>query len=182
MRETKRTVALLKQEDEKTIRDIYNDYRPGFLLFANRYGLGQDQNLDVYQDAIIALCENAQKGHLDNISSSLKTYLFSIGKYMIFAKLRKKKRINEFANIDEFEGEWEDYSEERQDKDIQLLRESIPKLGKKCQEILKLFYYKEYNLDEITQLMKYNNKNVAKSQKARCIKQLKEIISSIQNE
>src|SRR5690554_264705 len=182
MRKTKRTVDLLKKEDEKTIRDLYNEYRHGFLLFANRYGLEQEQNLDIYQDAIIALCENAQKGHLDELTSSIKTYLFSIGKYMIYAKMRKKKRINEFANIEEVEGDWIDYSEERENEDIQLLRKSLPKLGQKCQEILNLFYFKEYNLDEITKLMKYDNKNVAKSQKSRCIKQLKDIISSIQNE
>lgn len=182
MKETERTVALLKKDDEKTIRDLYNEYRPGFLLFSNRYGLDKNQVLDIYQDAIIALCENAQKGHLDELTSSIKTYLFSIGKYMIFAQMRKKKRIDEFANIEDFEGQWVDYSEERENKDIQLLRKSLSKLGGKCQEILKLFYYKEYNLDEITQLMKYENKNVAKSQKSRCIKQLKDIISSIQNE
>lgn len=182
MKELKRTVDLLKQEDEKTIRDIYNEYRPGFLLFSNRYGLGQDQNLDVYQDAIIALCENAQKGHLDELSSSLKTYLFSIGKYMIFAKLRKKKHKSDFENIENLEAEWIDYSEESEDEDIILLRKSLPKLGEKCREILKLFYFQQHNLDEITQLMEYENKNVAKSQKSRCIKQLKKIISSIQNE
>ena len=104
MKETERTVALLKKDDEKTIRDLYNEYRPGFLLFSNRYGLDKNQVLDIYQDAIIALCENAQKGHLDELTSSIKTYLFSIGKYMIFAQMRKKKRIDEFANILSAEG------------------------------------------------------------------------------
>lgn len=182
MKETDITVNLLKQEDEKTIRDIYNEYRPGFLLFANRYNLGQDRTLDVYQDAIIALCENAQKGHLDELSSSLKTYLFSIGKYMIFAELRKNKKKIDYENIEDFQTEWIEYSEERNDEEIKMLRKSLTQLGAKCQEILKLFYFQEKNLDEITNLMEYENKNVAKSQKSRCIRRLKEIITSIQNE
>ena len=95
---------------------------------------------------------------------------------------RKVYDFRKNAGKETHEGDWIDYSDERESEDIQILRKSLPKLGEKCQEILNLFYFKEYNLDEITKLMKYDNKNVAKSQKSRCIKQLKDIISSIQNE
>lgn len=181
MKDKKNIVHLLKKQDEKVIRDIYNEYRPGFLLYANRYKLGKEQILDVYQDAIIALCENAQKGHLDNLSSSIKTYLFSIGKYMIFNILKTKKRDTNFENIENLNLEWDDYSIERKDKEIQDLQNALSQLGEKCQEILKLFYYQEESLDVITENMQYENKNVAKSQKSRCLKQLKEILTLIRN-
>ena len=43
---------------------------------------------DIFQDALIALYENAQNGKLDTIKSSLKTYLFSISKFMLFKKFK----------------------------------------------------------------------------------------------
>ncbi len=169
-------IDLLKRRDERTIDQIYQEFRHGFILFAKRYELDSDTVLDVYQDAIIALCENAEKGNMDNLQSSLKTYLFSIGKYMIYARLRKNQKKVAFENIDNFHFEWEEYEEEKESIEITQLRNSFLKLGAKCQEILRLFYYQEHNLDEITNIMKYDNKDVAKSQKSRCIRQLKELI------
>ena len=42
--------------------------------------------------------------------------------------------------------------------------------------ILKLFYYQGYNLDEIQEILEYSNKKVLKSQKSRCIRQLKDLV------
>ena len=174
-------IALLKLRDERTVDRVYQEYRHGFILFAKRYSIDEDSVLDIYQDAIIALCENAEKGKLDNLKSSLKTYLFSIGKYMIFAHLRKEQKNIEYENIDNFHFEWEEYTEEEDNEEIKQIRASFSKMGEKCQEILRLFYYQEKNLDEITNIMQYQNKDVAKSQKSRCIKQLKELIKPNRN-
>lgn len=176
-----RKIDLLKRRDERTVDRIYQEHRHGFILFAKRYNLDSDSVLDVYQDAIIALCENAEKGKLDDLKSSLKTYLFSIGKYMIYARLRKMQKKVTYANIENFHFEWEEYSGEEDSLEIKQMRASLSKMGAKCQEILRLFYYQERNLDEITQIMEYDNKDVAKSQKSRCIKQLKELIKSNRN-
>lgn len=181
MKNKKNIVHLLKKQDEKVIRNIYNEYRSGFILYANRFKLDKEQILDVYQDAIIALCENAQKGYLDNLTSSVKTYLFSIGKYMIFNLLKKEKLKQDFEDIENLNLEWNDYSAEKNDTQIQDMQNALNQLGNKCQEILKLFYYEEKTLDAITEDMQYGNKNVAKSQKSRCLKQLKEILILIRN-
>lgn len=171
-------IELLKQRDPVTISEIYVDYREGFILFARRYKISSAQILDIYQDAIIALCENADKGNLDALKGSLKTYLFSIGKYMIFRELKTQNQQIEYRDYHLESFVWEDYSEEEYDKNILKLRESYSRLGKKCQEILKLFYYQEKSLDEITHLMSYDNKDVVKSQKSRCLSQLKKIIKA----
>lgn len=172
-----RQIELLKRQDRKTITEIYNEYRTGFLLYAKRYKLEEDRILDIYQDSIIALCENAQKGKIDNLSASLKTYLFAIGKYMIFSELRKDTKKTDFEELENILITTED-SSETNDEEVEQLKLAFNHLGEKCKEILKLFYYQERNLDEITELMSYDNKNVAKSQKSRCLRQLKQIIEN----
>lgn len=176
-------IELLKKGDSKTLEDIYSEYRSGFLLFANRYDLDRDQCLDIYQDAVIALSENAKKGHLDTLRSSLKTYLFSIGKYMIFAKVKSNQKQLNYEHIDSFPDsfEWEDYSEESNDETVKQIRSALSKMGDKCREMLRLFYYEGHNLDEITQIMNYENKDVVKSQKSRCVRQLRDILETIRN-
>ena len=56
------------------------------------------------------------------------------------------------------------------------LQKAFVTLGKKCKEVLSLFYYRGYTIDEICTRLNYDNKNVVKSQKSRCIKQLKDKI------
>ena len=177
---SEKTITLLKEGDIWTIQEIYKEYRPGFLLFATRFPLNEDAILDIYQDAVIALWENAQKGKLDNLDSSLKTYLFAIGKYMIYSQLRDNKKEAAYEDLRNFGGDWEEYSEEMVEETEQI-NASLAKLGDKCQKILRLFYYQEWNLDEITKIMNYENKNVAKSQKSRCIKSLRELLKSNRN-
>ena|SRR5690606_5694976 len=170
----------LKRGDERTIHSLYKGYKPEFLAFTSKYNLPADDLLDIYQDAMVALCENAKKGNLENLQSTVKTYFFSIGKYMIFARLKKKKQLFAMEDLETFTFEWEDDYEELDDE-IVILRHHFKNLGEQCQQILRLFYYEEKNLDEITSTMKYENKNVAKTQKYRCIKYLKQLFKDSNN-
>jgi len=170
-------IELLKKGDEKTIHQLYVDHKNGFTLFANKYDLSSDDLLDIYQDSIIALCENAKKGTIDNLESSLSTYLFSIGKYMIYRKLKTKNKSISIDSDDQFPQVAEDEIDETENEDeVRLLQENFKKLGEQCQKVLRLFYYEEKKLDVIQIELNYTNKDVLKSQKSRCLKQLKDLI------
>lgn len=175
MNETSIVIDLLKRNDEKTIRAVYNDNKNGFILFAKRYNLCHDDLIDVYQDAIIALIENAKKGKIDDLKSSITTYLFGIGKFMIFQKLKKVGKTVAMDDFEKIEMLYDDYSEEETDLQIEMLQNGFKKLGEQCRKVLQLFYYEDKKLDEIRNLLGYTNKDVLKSQKSRCLKQLKEL-------
>lgn len=178
MHKSNQLVDSLKRGDEKTIGSIYNDNRNGFILFASRYEISKEDIIDIYQDAVIVLCENAKKGLLDNLQSNISTYLYSIGKYMIFHKLKKdgKNSIKEEAILDNLD--WDFYEEEQENIQVQLLQKAWNKLGEQCKKVLQLFYYEEKKLDEIMEILAYTNKDVLKSQKSRCLKQLKDLTTS----
>ena len=59
-----------------------------------------------------------------------------------------------------------------------LLQIYFLKLGSHCQKILELFYYQEKKLGDIVNALGYDNKDVVKSQKSRCIKQLRKLIET----
>ncbi|MCL6460279.1 MAG: sigma-70 family RNA polymerase sigma factor [Flavobacterium micromati] len=172
----------LKKGDESTIHKIYVDNKNAFLSFAVQYDLLDEDVLDIYQDSIIALCENAKKGTIDTLKSGISTYLFSIGKYMMYRKLKSAKRnisIDydfQIAKLVEC-GNEELYDE----KSIKILQSNFKRLGEQCQKILYLFYYEEKKLDEIKSQLNYTNKDVLKSQKARCLKQLKGLMNKETN-
>lgn len=175
-------ISQLKVRNQDTLKRVYLDYKIEFFKFSNRYELKEEDLKDIYQDAIIVLFENAQKGKLDNLKCSLKTYLFSIGKYMIFD--RSRRNLKTFNPEDDYVFEKHDYSSIDQvmgDNTISLYQQKLLRnfnlLGEKCQEILNLFYYKSLTIDEIVQVQGYENKNVVKSQKSRCLKSLKELVN-----
>ncbi|MDH7448366.1 RNA polymerase sigma factor [Aquimarina sp. 2201CG14-23] len=177
----KEELLTLKKGHNQALEKIYNEYRSAFLQFAKKYDLDHDALVDVYQDAFIALREHAINGKLDDIKSSVKTYLFSIGKYMIYDHLRKQKKTISYENSIDYKetSDTQDFFKEPQlTAEQQLLRQHFKNLGKRCQEMLTLFYYRGLTIDEITDNLGYENKNVVKSQKSRCLKSLKELIKT----
>ncbi len=57
-----------------------------------------------------------------------------------------------------------------------LLKKYFETLGEQCQKLLTMFYYRGLSIKEIIAEGGYNNANVVKSQKSRCLKTLKERI------
>lgn len=171
----------LKKGDEKALEEIYTEYKSDFFAFAKRFKANNDDVYDSYQDATIILYEHALNGKIDDLKSSVKTYLFGIGKFVLIGKLKKGNK-SVFGKDDtyDFDTTLEDINNDdeiltnRQKR----LKLEIEKLGKKCKEVLELFYYRGYTIEDITNYLEYDNKNVVKSQKSRCLKQLKDKINA----
>ncbi|MBQ0768811.1 MAG: sigma-70 family RNA polymerase sigma factor, partial [Bizionia sp.] len=78
------TIEDLQKGSEIIYKTIYENNRAKFIHFARRYNLDDDDIIDVYQDAYIAFYNNVMSGKLQFLSSSISTYIFSIGKFMVF--------------------------------------------------------------------------------------------------
>jgi RNA polymerase sigma factor (sigma-70 family) len=168
-------LELLIIGDEYALRAFYLQHKAGFIGFMRQMSVAENDAEDIYQDAIIALIENARKGTTIGLKSSLRTYLFSIGKFMVWKKNAASKEMLLLPSELNERFIWEDYS---QDETIQALQSGWSKMGAKCKELLKMFYYENKKLDEIAVFFEYENKEVAKSQKSRCLKQLKQLVKA----
>jgi RNA polymerase sigma factor (sigma-70 family) len=168
--------GLIKKNDDHAIQKIYEDNRKGFILFASRYNLDREDIIDIYQDAVIVLIENVKKGKTEDLKSTLSTYLFSIGKFMIFQRAKKNGRLINQEDLEKFALEEHLPDEGEKDDRVKLLQEGFKKLGDQCRNLLSLFYYEEKKLEEIQAMLGYTTKNVLKTQKSRCLKQLKDLV------
>lgn len=176
-------IAQLKQRDSKALKTVYLDYKTAFFKFMSRYSSDRNVLEDIFQDALIVLYQNAQANKLDALKSSVKTYLFGIGKFMLFKHFRDDKKevpTEETFIFDRYEqAVIEDvYEDEGLNKYQSQLVANFKKLGDKCRAILELFYLQGMKLDEIMIEQGYDNKNVVKSQKSRCLKSLKQLIEN----
>lgn len=169
----------LQSNDRLKLKAIYNRYRAEFLNFGRLYNLDQDALADVYQDSFLAFRKKAVQGKLDFIDSSMKTYLFGIGKFKIFDAISAKKREVSYEKqlhvvgdeIQEIEIDTEPQLSEKQ----LLLRKYLKELGEKCWQVLTMFYYRGLNIKEIAEQAGYANENVVKAQKSRCLKTLRKL-------
>lgn len=172
----------LRKGSDKLLRKVYEENRNKFLNYARRYNLSEDENIDLYQDAYIIFYDNVMSGKIEHLTSSVSTYLFAIGKYLIFDQIRKNKKIvgsnfdlsklgDNNLPLDMIEMERAELTTEQQ-----LLQKHFTTLGAKCKELLTLFYYRGYSIQEIMAHENYNSENVVKAAKSRCMKTLRERI------
>ena len=76
--------------DRLKIKALYEGFKPSFLGYGKQFGLSLDELTDIYQEAFIALRTKAVQGKLTTVKSSMKTYLFGIGKFKIYDELNRK--------------------------------------------------------------------------------------------
>lgn len=176
MNETAEVLAEIKDGNERVIARLYQTYRAPFLFWARKFfALDEATILDVFQDAVIVLYQNVVEDKLTELNSSLKTYLFGIGKNLLHKRLRKAQReivpeteIPEQAIAPRF---LQLVQKEHQQHE---LRTALATLGDRCRQLLTYFYYYEYSIDAITHRMEYKNDNTVKAHKHRCLQQLRQ--------
>lgn len=176
------TLEELRKGSDKVLKRVYEENRGKFINWARRYHLSEEENIDIYQDAYVIFYDNVMSGKVESFTSSISTYLFGIGKYLIFDQMKKNKRkvSSEFdlaivGEEDEVVSTLE-IENEGLTQEQELLQKYFGTLGKQCQELLTLFYYRGFTINEIMEHAEYNSENVVKSTKSRCMKTLRERI------
>ncbi|WP_430409785.1 RNA polymerase sigma factor [Kordia sp.] len=171
---------LLRSDDKKALETIYMKHKSEFLNYAKKYGLDTYNALDIYQDAIIAMHHNFVSSQLVITSSSIKTYLFGIGKFKILKKLKEEKT---FLSVEIEEEMYTEISIEEpvpSERSI-MLSQNLDKISESCKKVLELFYYRNLTIDEIVQLTDYTDGNTVRSHKSRCLKRLKSLFKITRN-
>ncbi|WP_299211989.1 sigma-70 family RNA polymerase sigma factor [uncultured Dokdonia sp.] len=174
------SITTLRTGDSVAYQVIYEGNRDAFIAFASKYDLDQDAILDVYQESMIALYENIMKGNVKEFSSSIKTYLFGIGKFKLYEQLRAQKKL---VLVDDFQDQEVliDVETTKLTEQQKALRKHFQKLGERCRNILELFYLQGFKIKEIMTVANYENENTVKAQKSRCLKQLKTMMNPQKN-
>lgn len=176
MKKENRLIARIQSGDQKAIEEVYTQFKLDFVAYASRFTIAEADVIDIYQDSVVVLYENILSGKLTSLTSSLKTYLFAIGKYKIFNSLKMKVNTVDLGDYGTIIAESNNDDHLLREESIEKLERAYQQLGNQCQKVIKLFYYENQNIEAIKNRLGYTSKDVVKSQKSRCIKQLKEIL------
>lgn len=170
-------IQQIKLGDDNSLKQVYLQYRTSFIPWLiGKYNCTEEEAKDIYQLTILIFYDNIVSGKLTQLTGSLKTYLFSIGKYKWLETKRKQSSIQHeteqfLINTPEEEKEVNTHSEQ----EIRLISKALQILGDPCKTILELFYYNQLSMDEISQKLNYKNRATTKNLKYKCIKRLQKI-------
>ena len=174
-------IASLKNArmQDDAIRFIYKNYYDMLESYVVNNNGNSDDSADAIQETIVAFVELVEQDKFRG-ESSIKSFLFAITKNIWLSELRKRgnadkrnrayektKEENEHATVDQL-------VKREYFKSIQLLFE---KLGEKCKQLLMAVYYEDLAMIDIVKLMpEYQNEQVIRNKKYKCMKQLNEMI------
>ncbi|MBA6153161.1 RNA polymerase sigma factor [Gelidibacter maritimus] len=175
-------VDALKNNDDTLIKELYGRHRAEFFGFSRKYRISEIDSADIYQEAFLAMRKHAISGKLNEVSCSFKTYLFGIGKYLIFDIHKAEASKSSYnANLHNTDSDYEsitvDITQELTEEQ-KLLRHFFNQLGKSCQQMLTLSFYRGLTNEEIAKQYGYESEAVVRSQKSRCLKTLKNLIKT----
>lgn len=170
-------IESLKKNSEDELEKLYSLYKEEFVNWSvSAYKIRTEMAADIFQDAVITFYWNVKQEKLITLTSSIKTYLFAIGKNLALKKINKQSKMVVDNEVVEFNAAAIDplplESTDRQ----RLVAKLMNKIGEPCKSILQLFYFHRYSMGEIAKRLDYKNEHVVKSQKLRCLKKIKALL------
>jgi RNA polymerase sigma factor (sigma-70 family) len=168
-------LGILNNSDE-ALSKLYVGYFPMILQFILNNNGDEEDAKDVYQEAIIVLYNKIKSGDFE-LSSKLKTYIYSVCRRIWLKKLSKesKKAINvtDFGDIEAVETDMEVHEEK--DMQFEKMQSALQLLGEPCKTIIQDFYIQNLSMQEISEKFGYTNTDNAKTQKYKCLQRLKKL-------
>jgi RNA polymerase sigma-70 factor (ECF subfamily) len=176
------TAAILqriKRGDEFFLSNLYETHRKDFLTLGLKYLNDESKILDVYQDAFITFYENVRADKVNASKSTVKTYIFSIGKQQLTHQFKTETKQISAQELEDFE--FVDVVIEQQVNlnEIQIsLQTAITQLDKTARKRLVLFNYRQYETEFIVEAMSAKNAGILQNQLTKDINTLKKKLSN----
>jgi hypothetical protein len=172
-------IIILLKESSENLDIVYKKHCDYCLNFMKKINFNEELNKDIFHDALIVLTENLKKENFV-LNCKIQTYLNSICRNQLLVRLKGDiKKVEYSEDFDERIDDWFDDEEEIKNERISVVIKALEKMkeyGGKCYEILRRFFYENQKMDKIAFDLNYTNADNAKNQKARCQKNLKELV------
>ena len=171
-------IDLIKKNDPRGLNSAYTAFREEFVHWLMKVQkCDKEDAREYYQAAILIVYDNIHAGKLDTLRSSLKTYLFGIGKNLVWQQYRNTHREQTLGA----EFYLQNYLQQDMDPEnsteinLEIISQSFDQLGEPCHELLEQYYFKRKSMEEICTTMGYKNPETAKNQKYKCMERLRKM-------
>ena len=169
-----------KTDLDRAVRYLYHEYfETVCALITFNKGTRQDAE-DIFQEVVVNFLEVVEKDRFRG-ESSIKTFLVSMARHTWLNQLKKNNRAVDREVLYE---KGRDHIETDVSEQLAILEHkqqlltAIEHLGEACQKILILFYFEELPVKEILKHLPYENEQVVRNKKHKCLQQLAGLVKS----
>jgi RNA polymerase sigma factor (sigma-70 family) len=159
---------------EQAILQLYKDHAEITRSFIKGKGGTEQDADDIFQETVVSFIDSVQKSKFRQ-ESGIRTFLISISKNLWYNEIRRRQRAGNRERLFEADRDQEDsgIDEIIQDRELKKqLNELLQDLGDSCRKILELFYYENLSMKEIVSHLHYENEQVVRNKKYKCLQQL----------
>jgi len=158
----------------RAIYFIYQHYSSTISSFIIANNGSPQDGEDIFQETVVTFIDLVQHNKYRG-EAAIKTFLVAIARNLWLNELKKRarsdKREKVFENNREtVEADVDQHIAEREIK--QQLLTVLNKLGEPCRKILTLFYYENLSMKDIVHHLPYENEQVVRNKKYKCLQHL----------
>jgi RNA polymerase sigma factor (sigma-70 family) len=165
---------------DEAIRQLYRmQFSMAKAYIKQNSGTDEDAE-DIFQEVIISFIELVKKDKFRG-ESSISTFLYAITRNTWLNELKKRGRTRlrneKFEKAKENTGMDISFLMVNRELKAQLMQ-VVDSLGATCKKILLAFYFENLAIKDILQTLDYENEQVVRNKKYKCLKQLEQLITS----
>lgn len=163
---------------EAALKALYDDLRPRVIKHIKQNNGTSAEAQDVLQDAIVAVYSSIIEKKFRG-ESSVTTFTFAVAKNQWLNRLKRKQIESKYISANKDSELVENllpayYNQEKKAAVAQL----FSGLGSACEELLIKIYYMNYSMKDIVKESKFDNEQVVRNKKYKCMKSLKTLLKS----
>ena len=165
--------AIHKGTDRDLLNFLYRTILPRVTRYVLENNGSREDAYDIFQDAVIAFHRFVRENKFRE-EGSPETFIFCICRNLWINKAKREKRqVRMTAGYERYEDDAATAIEGIITKErAAIISKVLSKLGKKCEELLKLSIYHEMSLKEICKRMGFTSEDAVKTQKYKCKQKL----------
>lgn len=145
------------QGDESALTEIVSQYRPGLQNYiysvVGNYAVAEDLTEDTFVKLLLKKPKN--KG-----GATFKTWLYTIGRNLAIDYLRKNP-TERYVPLDEIYDIAGDGEKETPEDALRAIRDAMENINSDYKNILVLFYFEDFTIEEISKIIKKSKKNTS---------------------
>lgn len=173
-------IGSLKQRRgmDAAVKFIYREHFESLSWFIMHNNGNRQDAEDIFQEVVVNFIELVQKDKFRG-EASVKTFLFAMNRHTWLNELKKRGRsdlreLKYEAVQDKTEMDVSSFIAGREAKH-EVMR-LVEQLGETCKKILVMFYYENLSMKEMLNGLEYENEQVVRNKKHKCLKKLEQMI------
>ncbi|HEU5145870.1 MAG TPA: sigma-70 family RNA polymerase sigma factor [Chryseosolibacter sp.] len=170
-------IERIRSDGKRELGLIYERYRSEFLTWTGKsFHCSIEDSKDIYHYTILIFYDKVKSGKLQHLDSSVKTYLFGIGKNVAREHLRRTGRTSRLQHDQGFWDLLAGAGDDPMDESLfEAASRAMNRLNDSERRMIELFYYGDKSMDQISVLLHYKNADSAKNQKCKVMAHLRKL-------